>query len=141
MPKKQQYTWMLALFVALQSRDNADDRDDDGERPRFTHPEIDGVSGRVRHGQSRAANDLAAQLIVLLLILVAVRIFGSAKYRAKVGLAHAFSREMARGAVRSPRVAGDALSAWSAQLNPALLTSILAYANTVTSPHGAVNQR
>lgn len=79
MPKSQ-YAWLVATAMMKRRATDFEENDQEPYRPNPLEVErIEGMAGRVRPGERRAANDPVALLMALLLI----HAWNCAKYRAK----------------------------------------------------------
>ena len=65
---KQQYVWMLGLISAWRQLQQCDS-DQDDSFPSRVMEEVTAVAGRLRTPERQAANDMAAALFILVLIL------------------------------------------------------------------------
>ena len=103
---EQQYRWMLGLAAAwLQSAQCKKDDDPPGQRVE----RVIGVAGQLKSAPTRAANDLAAALLVLVFIWA----WNCAKYRAILGafaLKRAKHREINAAPIFTARPAETTLS-------------------------------
>ena len=73
---EEEYAWVLGAFIAW--RNHKEDFEEDPNQNPFKMKAVTGIAGSLHHHQTQSANDLAAGLLLFLIILI---LFG-AKYRA-----------------------------------------------------------
>ena len=122
---QQKYTWLLALsMVSLRQRLENDDPDDPFPSEMA---EVTALVGRLRQAERQAANDMAAVMFILLLLLW----WNCAKHRANYAVFYSGIRKINEAPFfrALPRIPHQMAAAW-------LLASSLSCDKSITTPQG-----